>query len=144
MFYVEENRNAVTAILLSLVTCGIYQLVILSRIAQDTNTICQGDGEADVASIGKLILLSLVTCGIYGLYWYYKVGERLKNNGPRYNVMINESGIIYLLCAFIPYIGYFVITILLFKNLNALSKAYNYCMNNQQQQGMNNNNKNMF
>ncbi|TVP95880.1 MAG: DUF4234 domain-containing protein, partial [Acholeplasmatales bacterium] len=37
--------------------------------------------------------VSIVTLGIYGLYWYYKVGERLEKQGGQNN------GVLYLILA---------------------------------------------
>lgn len=133
--YLEENRNALVAILLGFVTCGIYTLIVYSRIANDTNIICAGDGEKDCAGIGMFILLTILTCGIYSVYWFYRVGDRLQRNGGRYNVYIGESGIVYLILCFIPF-GSIINLVLLFKNLNSLSIAFNQGLNNMNNQKM--------
>ena len=108
--YLEENRNALVAILLGFVTCGIYTLIVYNRISNDTNIICAGDGEKDC-------------------------GDRLQRNGGRYNVYIGESGIVYLILCFIPF-GSIINLVLLFKNLNSLSIAFNQGLNNMNNQKM--------
>lgn len=66
-------RNIVVAIILSFVTCGIYQIYWMIKINDEVNLLAS---EPDAPSGVIVFLLSLVTCGIYGLFWMYKMGER--------------------------------------------------------------------
>lgn len=124
----RTDRDLVTYILLTLVTCGIYGYWYVYQMAQDANTICYEDGE-ETPGLLVYILLSIVTCGIYSYYWMYKLANRLQNNGPRYGVPIQEGGSDVLLwlvlgtitCGICAFIGVNIII----KNLNALSDAYN-------------------
>ena len=90
-----KRREIVVCIILSLVTCGIYQLYWMAKIADDTNYVAQ---EPNGTSGGTVVLLTIITCGIYGLYWFYKQGEKLNRakamRGLSYD---NSISIIYLL-----------------------------------------------
>ena len=128
---VKQDRNFLTIVLLSLVTCGIYWLYYIYEIARDTNQICQGDGE-ETPGLAAYFFLSLVTCGIYAYYWYYKLGDRMHKNAPRYNLNFSETGSTILLYLLINLISGGVGTILagyfITRNLNDLSVAYNQWM----------------
>ena len=68
-----KTRSIVTAIILSLVTCGIYSIYWFISL---TNEINKASGKTNDTNGGVCFLLSLVTCGIYGFYWAYKMGEK--------------------------------------------------------------------
>ena len=80
-------------------------------------------------SLLVVILLSIVTCGIYSWIWYYKVGNRLAVNAPRYGMNFQENGTTVLmwmlfgslLCGIGPFIALHIII----KNTNAICAAYN-------------------
>lgn len=129
---VEQERSFIKWILLSIVTCGIYDLYFIYKLAQDMNTVCNGDGE-ETPGLASYFFLSLVTCGVYAYYWYYKLGDRMQKNAPRYNFSINESGstiLLYLLINLISGgIGTIVATYFIIKNMNSLAIAYNSWVN---------------
>jgi len=91
------------------------------------NIICAGDGK-QTAGLLKYLLFSLLTCGIYSYVWYYKLGNRLVENGPKYGIGLAENGtsvlvwMIFgsLLCG----IGPFVALNIIIKNTNQLATAY--------------------
>ena len=66
-------RSIPVAIILSIVTCGIYLLYWMYMINNEINDLAQ---DPMAPSGGIVILLSIVTCGIYTWYWYYKMGEK--------------------------------------------------------------------
>ena len=125
---INENRDLVTYILLTIVTCGIYGYWFVYTMAQDANIACADDGE-ETPGLAVYILLSIVTCGIYSYYWQYKLANRLQANGPRYGVTIPEGGsdvlIWYILGTFVCFICSFVGMNILLKNMNTLAAAYN-------------------
>ena len=69
-----QNRNIVTCIILTLVTCGIYGLYWYFCIIQDLNEVSENK---DSQTPGMVLLLTIVTCGIYGWIWFYNAGERV-------------------------------------------------------------------
>lgn len=124
---IREDRSLLSFYLLGLVTCGIYWYYFFYKLAQDTNTVCAGDGE-ETAGLLKFILLSLVTCGIYSYIWYYNLGNRYANNAARYGLNFQENGttvLLWMLLGSFIVVGPFIAYHILFKNMNALAHAYN-------------------
>ena len=93
-----KNRSVALAIVLSILTCGIYMIYWMIVLADDLNT---ASGRPDDTSGGIVFLLSLVTCGIYSWYWLYKCGEKV-NEIQRRNGAVPENslGILYLVLGF--------------------------------------------
>ena len=82
------RRSIGLAIVLSIITCGIYALYWIVKINDDVNAL---SGETQATSGGMVLLLSIVTCGIYELYWLYKMGERcdrIKGNASGSNNVV--------------------------------------------------------
>lgn len=70
------KRNMAVAIILSIVTCGIYGLYWFVVLTDDMK---QASNDVEGVSGGVALLLTIITCNIYGLYWAYKQGERMDN-----------------------------------------------------------------
>ena len=125
---VKTDYNLLVYIVLSVLTCGIYGMYMIYKMAQDCNQICAEDGDS-VGGLGMYILLNIVTCGFYSLYWLYKIQNRLYAAGPRYNVPVAEDGgkvllwmiVGTLICGIGGLIGFNI----LFKTLNSVGMAYN-------------------
>ena len=94
---VVKNRSIVTAILLSIVTCGIYGIVWYISMVDEVNRVC--NDEFSDKSGGLVFLLTLITCGIYGWIWFYKAGQRMSNVGSKYGMQIADNSILYLVLA---------------------------------------------
>ena len=94
-----QNRNIVTCILLSIVTCGIYGIIWYINLVNDVNTVCQD--EKSNQSGGMVFLLTLITCGIYGIIFFYNAGKRLANAGSKHQVTIADNSTIYLILSII-------------------------------------------
>ncbi len=88
-----QERNIAVAIILSIVTCGIYGLYWFVCLTNDTNTVAEEEG----TSGGLALVLTLVTCGIYGLYWAYKCGEKLDTAKQKRGIPASNGGILYLI-----------------------------------------------
>ncbi|WP_081846629.1 DUF4234 domain-containing protein [Butyrivibrio sp. AE3004] len=68
------GRSIALAIILSIVTCGIYNIYWFIVLTDETNVLCNRQHETS----GVLaFLLTIVTCGIYGWFWAYKLGEKV-------------------------------------------------------------------
>ena len=83
----------VLAIILSLLTCGIYSLYWFIVLTDDANKV---SGENDTSG-GLALPLTLVTCGIYGFFWYYKMGKKLYTAGQRSGKDISDNSVLYIL-----------------------------------------------
>lgn len=67
-------RSIPMAIILSIITCGIYGIYWMYCLVNDLNT---ASGRENDTSGGMVILFSIITCGIYGIYWYYTAGSKV-------------------------------------------------------------------
>ena len=94
-----ENRNLVTCILLTFITCGIYSIIWFVSMVNDVNRVC--DDEKSSQSGGMVLLLTLITCGIYSLIWFYQVGKRLNLAGQKYQMRIDDNSVLYLVLSLI-------------------------------------------
>ena len=103
-----KNRNIAVAILLSIITCGLYDIYWFICLTNDSNEMSE---TGKTASGGVAFILSIITCGIYFLYWCYKLGKK-----------VGDSGVLYLLLNFIGlgWVDYIL----------AQSKINNYVMKN--------------
>ena len=91
-----KERNIALCVVLSLVTCGIYDIYWFICLTDETNNASNSTG----TSGGMAFLLSLVTCGIYMYYWMYKQGEKIDSaKSARGLESSGNSGIIYLVLA---------------------------------------------
>lgn len=83
-------RNIVVAIILSIVTCGLYGIYWMVKINDELMSLVGEQGTSGI----MVVILSIVTCGIYELYWMYKMGQRVDTlNG----VNGGNTGILYLI-----------------------------------------------
>ena len=72
-----QKRSVATAIVLTIITCGIYGIYWFIKLTDEMNFVT---GTQQDTSGGMAFLLTLVTCGIYGYYWAYKMGEKIEAN----------------------------------------------------------------
>lgn len=87
------RREVVTAILLSVLTCGIYGIYWFVKLTDESNTA----SGSDAASGALAIVYTLITCGIYSFYWNYKMGQKMHEAGKRYGVEIADNSVLYLI-----------------------------------------------
>ena len=99
-------RSIALAIILSIITCGIYAFYWMYRINEELNQLA---GNYQATSGGAVVLFDIITCGIYGIYWAYKMGQNCgRLNGD------SSSGILYLLLALF---GFQIINLALFQDM---------------------------
>ena len=89
-----QKRSIGLAIVLSLITCGIYGIYWFVVLTNDVKTAAD---DKELSSGGVAFLLTLVTCGIYGVYWAYKMGELIKKAQEKRNVPVSDNAILYLI-----------------------------------------------
>ena len=105
-----SRREIALAIVLSIVTCGIYSLYWVYKLNEEVNTL---SGHPDDMSGAAVVLLSLITCGIYGLIWFYQMGNKVDEENIRRGGRSESRGIIYLL---ISLCGFSIISIALLQD----------------------------
>lgn len=81
-----NQRNVVTSILLTIITCGLYGIYWVYTLNNDAARM-----NNDPEDGGTVLLLSLITCGIYYIFWQYKMGEKIEQAGGK------NDGIVYLI-----------------------------------------------
>ena len=84
------KRELVKAIILSIVTCGIYGIYWFIKLTDEMNAMTENTVDT---SGGMAFLLTLITCGIYGYYWAYKMGQK---KDYLMGQQSGSSGILYL------------------------------------------------
>jgi len=70
----EHRIDVATGVILSVVTCGFYNIYWNYRQMQALNTLL-GRLEYDFV---KWLLLSIVTCGLYHVYYEYRMGSDIQ------------------------------------------------------------------
>ena len=125
----KTNRGLLKYILLSLITCGIYGLFVMSGISSDINLIAsKNDGKKTMHYCLLFFIFSWLTLGIAPIVWYHRISARIGNE-------LNRRGISYsfgagsfwgwsVLGSLIG-IGPLVYTHKLFKAMNLLCGDYN-------------------
>lgn len=125
----NTNRSLIKYILLSLITFGIYGLVVMSSISEDINTIASRyDNKKTMHYCLIVFLFSWLTLGIAVLVWYHRisdrVGDELKRRGINYPISSTTFWGWYILGTLII-IGPFVYYHKLFTGMNYLCESFN-------------------
>ena len=75
------------------------------------------------------LLTTYRSVGFYALYWYYKIGNRLQANAPRYGLVFQENGTTILMWqivgALLCGLGSIFAMNIIIKNTNAMATVYN-------------------
>lgn len=105
------QRSIAVAIILSIVTCGIYTIYWYIKLVDELN---EAAGNVGGTSGGVVFLLTIVTCGIYGLYWFYKAGELINTAKQNRGIPADSSSsILYLILGLL---GFGIINYALIQN----------------------------
>ncbi len=125
----KTNRGLLKYILLSLITFGIYGLVVMSAVSTDINTIASRyDGKRTMHYCLVAFIFSWLTCGIVPLVWFHKIsariGNELERRGLGYSFGAGSFWGWYILGSMIG-VGPLVYCHKLFKAMNILAADYN-------------------
>lgn len=71
------KKSIVLYILLSLITCGIWDLVWYYQLAKDINTLAERQNRPKGCDPVMTVLLEIVTCSLYRFYYFWKEGTTL-------------------------------------------------------------------
>ncbi len=88
------KRSIPLALILSIVTCGIYAAYWFVKLTDEVNEI---EGYTNATSGLLELVLCIVTCGIYAFYWSYKMGEKIDRMK---GVPNSYTGILYMVLTF--------------------------------------------
>ena len=92
-----KKRDIVIAIVLTIVTCGIYGLYWMVCLNNDANELAEYNGKSGVV----VVLLSIITCGIYAIYWNYQMGKRCYEIQIKNGQNGSDNSILYLILALV-------------------------------------------
>lgn len=98
-----QKRNLAIAVILSLVTCGIYTVYWFVVLTNEANRLAHSQKGT---SGGMALVLTFITCGIYGLYWAYRMGENLDIAASQRGLMTQNRSVLYLILQIVlPIVG---------------------------------------
>ena len=125
----KTNRGLLKYILLSLITFGIYSLVVMSSISTDINEVAsRHDGRKTMHFCLVAFIFSWLTCGIVPLVWYHNISDRigceLRRRGIPYSFGAGSYWGWAILGSLIC-VGPFIYMHKLFKSMNLLCADYN-------------------
>lgn len=125
----KTNKSLLKFILLSMITFGIYGIVVMSSVSNDINIIASRyDGKKTMHYCLLCFLVGPITCGIAVLVWFHKISARIGSELERRNIDYSISASTfwgwYVLGSFII-VGPFVYMYKLFNAMNMLAEDYN-------------------
>ena len=128
-YQLKTNRGMIKFILLSLITCGIYGLVVMSCISSDINVIASKyDGKKTMHYCLIYFIFTWLTLGIAPIVWYHRLSARIGNELKRREINYSfGAGSFWgwnVLGSFIV-VGPLVYLHKLCKAMNLLSENYN-------------------
>ena len=78
------KRGWLKAILLSIITFGIYPLVMFTKIANEVNLVASRyDGKKTMHFCLLTFIVAPITFGIAGIVWYHRISNRIGNELTR-------------------------------------------------------------
>ena len=114
---VIQERNIVVAIILSLVTCGIYAIYWIYKMTEEMKV---ASGDESLNGV-MAVLLPLVTCNIYGIYWAYKIGKDVPAAKQKVGLPGDDKSVLFLV---LELVGLSIVTYALLQNeLNEIAKV---------------------
>lgn len=125
----KTNKGLLKYILLSLITFGIYGLVVMSSVSTDINAVASRyDGKKTMHYCLLFFIVSPITLGIASLVWFHKISDRIGSELKRRNVAYSFSAADFWLwnvIGSIIIVGPFVYFHKLFKATNLMCQHYN-------------------
>ena len=125
----KTNRSLLKFVLLSLITFGIYGLVVMSSVSTDINTIASRyDGKKTMHYCLVVFIFSGLTLGIVPLVWSHRISNRIGNELARRGISYNFSASTFWLWGILGsliVVGPFIYTHKMLKSMNLLAENYN-------------------
>ena len=125
----KTNKGLLKTILLSIITLGIYSLVVMSSVSSDINIVASRyDGKKTMHFCLLAFIINPITFGIAGIVWYHRISNRIGNELARRGIAYNFSAADYwlwnVLGSFIV-VGPFIYLHKMFKAVNLMNAHYN-------------------
>lgn len=97
---VSKNLRFWKYLLFGILTFGLYDLYFYYELLTGINEVCayveDGDRKKKEVGFGLFLARGILSFGIYYLYLIYQYGNRMKESGKKYGLMIKEDGRTYL------------------------------------------------
>ena len=125
----KTNKGLLKYILLSLITLGIYGIVVMSSVSTDINIVASRyDGRKTMHFCLLFFIVGVITFGIGDLVWYHRlsnrVGSELARRGLPYSFGASDFWLWGILGSLII-VGSFIYLYKLFKSVNMINEHYN-------------------
>ena len=125
----KTNKGLLRTILLSLITFGIYPLVVMSAVSSEINIVASRyDGKKTMHFCLLAFIVAPLTFGIAGIVWYHRISNRigaeLNRRGIAYSFGAGDYWLWSVLGSLIV-IGPFVYLHKLLKAVNLMNTHYN-------------------
>ncbi len=125
----KTNKGLLKTILLSMVTFGIYSLVVMSSVSSDINVVASRyDGKKTMHYCLLFFIVAPITFGIGSLVWSHKIsariGAELNRRGVDYSFGAADFWLWNILGSLIV-VGPFIYLHKLFKAVNKMNADYN-------------------
>ncbi|MGN1114278.1 MAG: DUF4234 domain-containing protein [Oscillospiraceae bacterium] len=125
----KTNKSLLKFILLSLITLGIYGIVVLSSVSTDINIIASRyDGKKTMHYCLLCFLIGPITLGIGTIVWFHKLSNRVGTELTRRNIDCSISAKTYwgwFVLGSLIIVGPFIYFHKLFTAMNKLAENYN-------------------
>ncbi len=126
----KTDRGLLKCFLLSLITFGIYGIVVMSHISTEINEIAtRHDGRKTMHFCLLYFIFSWLTLGIANLVWYHRISDRIGTELVRRNLPYSFSAGTWWGWGFFGTllfgIGPFIYTHKLMKAMNTINADYN-------------------
>lgn len=125
----KTNKGLFKYIILSLITFGIYPLVVMSSVSDSVNIVASRyDGKKTMHYCLLCFIVAPITLGIATIVWYHnisnRIGNELRRRGIAYSFSAADFWLWNVLGSFI-FIGPFVYMHKLFRATNLMCAHYN-------------------
>ena len=125
----KTNKGLLKYILLSIITLGIYGLVVMSSVSNDINIAASRyDGKKTMHYCLLYFIIAPITLGIASIVWFHKISNRIGNELARRGVAYKFSCADYWLwnvLGSLIIVGPFIYYHKLFKATNLMCEDYN-------------------
>lgn len=92
-----KKRDLVTSVILTFITCGIYEIIWLIGLTDDISKLNNNPSYSGI----KVFLFSLLTCGIYMIYWSYNMGKEIYKSNQQRKIDSLDNSVLYFILSLI-------------------------------------------